>query len=167
MAILHLEVPGNFDFRSPDDWPRWKKRFEQFRLASGLAGEDEERQTSTLLYCLGEEAEDMLGLTNINEGEREQYSKVLEKFNNHFQIRHNLIFERAKFNKRDQREYNDEEVDGTDDEKLLSIRQIESFVKVMKEDKQYKPTMRAEKLRRVKLAIKCFVRENDSQNLYY
>ena len=57
-------------------------------------------------------------------------------------------------------EYNDEQVDGTDDEKLLSIRQIESFVKVMEEDKQYKPTMRAEKLRRVKLAIKCFNRVN-------
>ena len=37
----------------------------------------------------------------------------------------------------------------------------------MKEDKQYKPTIRAKMLRRVKLAIKCFIRENDSQDLYY
>ena len=104
MASLRLEVPENFDFRSPDDWPRWKKRFEQFCLGSGLAGEDEERQTSTLLYCLGGEAEDVLGSTNITEGERKQYSKVLEKFDSHFQVRRNLIFERARFNKCDQRE---------------------------------------------------------------
>ena len=67
-------------------------------------------------------------------------------------------------------EYNDEQVDGTDDEKLLSIKQIESliyFVKIMEDDKQYKPTTRAEKFRRVKLAIKCFIRDNDSQDLYY
>ena len=104
MASLRLEVPENFDFRSPDDWPRWKKRFEQFRLASGLASEGEERQISTLLYCLGGEAEDVLGSTNITKGEQKQYSKVLEKFDSHFQVRRNLIFERARFNKRDQRE---------------------------------------------------------------
>ena len=49
MASLHLEVTENFDFRSPDDWPRWKKRFQQFRLASGLADEGEERQISTII----------------------------------------------------------------------------------------------------------------------
>ena len=78
MASLRLEVPENFDFRSPDDWPQWKKRFQQFRLASGLAGEGQ--QISTLLYCLGGEAEDMLGSTNITEDERKQYSKILDKF---------------------------------------------------------------------------------------
>ncbi len=109
MASLSLEVPENFDFRSPDDWPRWKKRFQQFHLTSGLADEGEGRQISTLLYCLGGEAEDVLGSTNITEDERKQYSKVLEKFDSHFQVRRNLIFERARFNKCDQREGESEE----------------------------------------------------------
>ena len=65
MASLRLDVPEQFDFRSPDDWPRWKNRFEQFCLASGLASESEARQISTLLYCLGEDSEDVLGSTNI------------------------------------------------------------------------------------------------------
>ena len=43
-----------------------------------------------------------MGSTNITEEERKQYSKVLEKFDSHFQVRRNLIFERARFNKRDQ-----------------------------------------------------------------
>ena len=46
----------------------------------------------------------MLGSTNITEGKRKQYSKVLEKFDSHFQVRCNLIFERVRFNKGDQRE---------------------------------------------------------------
>jgi len=83
--------------------PRWKKRFEQFRLASGLAKENEARQISTVLYCLGEDSEDVLGSTNITEEERKKYATVLEKFDSHFQVRRtDLIFERARFNKRDQ-----------------------------------------------------------------
>ena len=104
MASLHLEVPEHFDFCSLDDWPRWKKRYEQFRLAYGLVSESETRQISTLLYCLGGDAEDVLSSTNITEDEWKQYSKVLEKFDSHFQVQRNLIFERARFNKRDQLE---------------------------------------------------------------
>ena len=102
MASLRLDVPEQFDFRSPDDWPRWKKRFEQFRLASGLATESEARQISTLLYCLGEDLKDVPGSTNITSEERKSYNTVLEKFDGHFQVRRNKIFERARFNKRDQ-----------------------------------------------------------------
>ena len=51
MANLRLSPPDCFD--KPDEWHRWKRRFEQFRLASGLSSEDDKRQISTLLYCLG------------------------------------------------------------------------------------------------------------------
>ena len=54
MAHIRLEPPPPLDFTEADAWPRWKKRFEQFRVASGLCNEDESRQVSTLLYCLGE-----------------------------------------------------------------------------------------------------------------
>ena len=36
------------------------RRFEQFRTASGLADEGDARQVSTLLYCMGQEADDVL-----------------------------------------------------------------------------------------------------------
>ena len=49
------EPPAAFDFKNPEEWPHWKQRFEQFRLASGLSDEEESRQVSTLLHCLGEE----------------------------------------------------------------------------------------------------------------
>ena len=102
MASLHLDVQEQFDFHSPDDLPRWKKRFEQFRLATGLASESEARQISTLLYCLGEDSQDVLGSTNITSEERKSYSTVLEKSDGHFQVQHSKIFERARFNKHDQ-----------------------------------------------------------------
>ena len=104
LANLHLKPPDNFDFKQPDNWPKWKKRFEQFRVASGLANEEEPRQVSTLLYCLGEEADDVLTSTNIKDDDRKKYDAVIAKFDAFFQVRKNVIFERAKFNRRNQKE---------------------------------------------------------------
>lgn len=104
LANLQLKTPEPFDFKQPDNWPKWKKRFEQFRVASGLAKEDEARQVSTLLYCLGEEADDVLSSTNIKADDRKKYETVLAKFDGFFQVRKNVIFERARFNRRNQLE---------------------------------------------------------------
>ena len=104
MAQLRLQPPEPFNFRNPDDWPRWKRRFEQFRVASGLAGTDAVQQISTLLYCIGEEAEAVLTSTNITAEERGQYDTVVAKFDSFFGVRRNIIFERARFNRRHQQE---------------------------------------------------------------
>ena len=90
---LQLTTPEPFDFKQPDNWPKWKKRFEQFRVASGLATETEPRQVSTLLYCLGDEADDVLTSTNISADDRKKYDKVMEKFDAFFQARKNMTRE--------------------------------------------------------------------------
>ena len=43
MASIRLDPPEPFDFAKPDNWPKWKKRFEQYRAASGLDKESEDR----------------------------------------------------------------------------------------------------------------------------
>ena len=97
-----LQLPPTFCFDEPDEWPKWRCRFEQFRVASGLSKEDDVRQVSTLLYCLGEEADDILTSTNITDENRKRYSEVMAKFDGHFKVRKNVIFERARFNRRKQ-----------------------------------------------------------------
>lgn len=57
-----------------------------------------------LLYCLGEDAEDVLTSTNISDEERHRYQIVLEHFDSFFKVRKNVVFERAKFNSRYQRD---------------------------------------------------------------
>ena len=104
VANLQLKPPDSFDFKQPDGWTKWKKRFERFRVASGLADESELKQVNTLLYCLGEEAEDVLTSTNITEDDKEKYNPVMAKFDEFFQVRKNVIFERARFNRRNQHE---------------------------------------------------------------
>ena len=104
MANLRLQPPDPFNFRNPDEWTKWKGRYEQFRTASGLKSADETRQVSTLLYCMGEEAEDVLTSTGISDEDRKRYDAVMSKFDGFFKVRKNLIFERARFNQRNQSE---------------------------------------------------------------
>ena len=80
------------------------RRFQQYRVAAGLDKEGEERQVSTLLYCLGEEADDVLTSTNITAENRKKFADVLQKFDEFFKVRKNVIFERARFNQRSQEE---------------------------------------------------------------
>ena len=104
MAQLQLQPPAPFNFRNPDDWQRWRRRFENFRVAAGLATSTAAQQVSTLLYCLGEEAETVLASTGLTEDERKVYATVLEQFDGYFKVRRNVIFERARFNRRSQQE---------------------------------------------------------------
>ena len=57
-----------------------------------------DQQVSTLLYSMGEEADDVVSSTNITEEERRVYATVMGKFEGFFKVRKNVIFERARFN---------------------------------------------------------------------
>ena len=48
-----LQTPAPFPFNSPDEWPKWKRCFKQYRVASGLAKEDDECEHSALLPWRG------------------------------------------------------------------------------------------------------------------
>ena len=103
MASGWLQPPSSFDFKMPDEWPQRKRRFEQFRLALGLPAEDDDRQVSTLLYCMGEDAENTHTSNNISACDRKKYDEVIGQFERFFKVRKNMIFEWAIFNHRCQR----------------------------------------------------------------
>ena len=92
-------TPDPFNFKVPDDWPWWQRHFEQFHMASGLQDASASKQVNTSLYCLEEEAKSVLKSTNITEEETKNYKTVLVKFDSFFQVRRNIIFDRARFNR--------------------------------------------------------------------
>ena len=99
---LQLQPPELFSFNKPEGWPRWKRRFLQFRSASGLATAPDAQQTSTLLYCLGEEAEDELKSAGAKDADKATVDKIIKKFDEFFATRRNIIYERTRFNLRTQ-----------------------------------------------------------------
>ena len=98
MASYQIAPPESFNFSQPDGWPKWIRRFERFRQASGLDTKGEPSQVNTLIYTMGDEADDLHDL------QMKVYDKVKAKFDSHFVKRRNLIYERAKFNQRRQEE---------------------------------------------------------------
>ena len=91
-------MPVPFCFDCPDERPKWHPQFKQFRVVSRLSEENKERQIGILLYCLGKYADNVLTSTNISEERRMKYKAVLVKFDTHFKVHKNVIFECTQFN---------------------------------------------------------------------
>ncbi|KAK0143736.1 hypothetical protein N1851_018062 [Merluccius polli] len=97
-----LAPPGKFDFTDANEWPRWMKRFERYRIASGLDKQSEEFQVNAFMYAAGDDAEDILNVLPLTDAEKKSYKRVTEAFNAHCVSKRNIIFERACFNRRSQ-----------------------------------------------------------------
>ena len=86
-----------------------KRWFEQFRSSSNLDQVDQAKQIDTLLYCMGEEIEEVLASLIAEEEDQEKEHQqqqtcdlVIEKFKKFLSVRKNLIFKRARLNRRNQ-----------------------------------------------------------------
>ena len=91
MATLYLPLPAPsvFNLAMPNQWAKWKQRFELFCKATRLSEVEEAKQVSTLLYCLGEDA--VIILTNISAEDARIYSNVLDKLDSVFEARQNTL----------------------------------------------------------------------------
>ena len=99
MATYQVKPPEQFNFTRPEEWPKWYRRYERFSTASGLDDKDWKSRVNTLIYSMGNEAEDIFRLFSLTEGEQVDFAKVQAKFEEYFVKRRNVIYERAKFNR--------------------------------------------------------------------
>ena len=97
MAPYQVPAIEQFDFRNPDGWLKWIRRFERFRQASGIATQSPESQVNTLVCSMGPKADDIFLSFGLSTENAKKYDVVKKKFDYHFVKR---IFERAKFNSR-------------------------------------------------------------------
>ena len=65
LAQVCLQPPDPFNFKVPDDWPRWEWQFGQSRVTSGLT----------------EGPDKKLSLANATKEDRANYDQVIGKFN--------------------------------------------------------------------------------------
>lgn len=101
-ATFNIQPPEPFDFNKPLEWTKWIRRFERFRQASNLTTNSEENQVNTLIYCMGDEADDVLRGLKLSDADMKKYDKVKDGFRDFFIVRKNIVFERACFNMRKQ-----------------------------------------------------------------
>ena len=72
--------------------------------ASGLKAKSEKTQVNTLLYLMGTEADGILYSFGLMDAQKKEYATVVSSFKGYFVKKRNVIYERAKFNQRKQRE---------------------------------------------------------------
>ncbi len=102
--------PDQFKFSQPNSWPEWKARYQRFAAASKLKAEEGSVQVDSLIYCMGPEAEHIFMTFEFKKADgtpddtlKENFEYVLEKFSEYFVPKQNIVYERAKFNQRVQR----------------------------------------------------------------
>ena len=102
MASYQIVPPETFNFARPEEWPKWIRRFERFRQASDLSSDPEESQVNSLIYSMGDQADDVLHSFVLSEEDQKKYGTVRDRLERHFIKPRNVIYERAKFNQRKQ-----------------------------------------------------------------
>ena len=105
VPVVNYQVPPpeKFSFK-PEDWICWIWHIERFRKATGLDQKSGDNQVNTLVYSMGEEADDIMISFGLTADDAKQYELVKNRFGNHFIVKRNIIFERAKFNLRSQQQ---------------------------------------------------------------
>ena len=104
MASFQVQPPESFDFKKPEGWEKWIRRFDRFLQISGLMAKLDQEQIDTLIYCMGDEAEDLLNSLKLTDEQKKKYELTKKRLDEHFSPQKNAIFERAKFNFRVQKE---------------------------------------------------------------
>ncbi|KAL1444696.1 hypothetical protein MTO96_029659, partial [Rhipicephalus appendiculatus] len=100
---IQLQSPQAFSFIA-EQWSAWKRRWERFRTASGLHHQPDSDKINSLIYIMGDKAEDVLTALCLTTANAKKYAKVIEAFDSHFVIKKNIMYERALFNRRIQDE---------------------------------------------------------------
>ena len=75
-AWFQVPPPEKFTFSTPKDWLKWIRRFERFLSASRLKEKGDESQVNTLIYCMGEEADDILRLFQMSDKDKQKYKNM-------------------------------------------------------------------------------------------
>ena len=72
-------------------------------MASELTDKNGEVQVSSLIYSMGPEAEKIFSLFGLADAEANDFHTVIGRFNAYFEPKRNVIHERVKFHKRNQK----------------------------------------------------------------
>ena len=80
MATYQISAPEPFDFTKTEDWPKWIRRFERFRQSSELTNKSQKNQINTLIYSMGDAADDIYQSFRLTEEQAADYETVKARF---------------------------------------------------------------------------------------
>lgn len=112
-----LDLNGNVS----ENWRRFKRNYTIFATAARVDGQEDAIKISTFLNAIGPEAVELFDSFTLTNEQRGVYNTVVEAFERFCNPRRNVIFERYKFNQRNQH-------DGeTFDEFFLELKKLARY----------------------------------------
>ena len=103
VATIHCQFRHRWRSMTHRQWKRFKRAWTSYSLATELDAKAEKVQVATLLTVIGEEAREVFAtFTWETEGDDAKIKKVIAKIVEYCQPRHNVPFERYRFNRRTQ-----------------------------------------------------------------
>ncbi|UYV64068.1 K02A2.6-like [Cordylochernes scorpioides] len=92
--MAQIQPPETFDFSTPNEWPKWRKRFERYLVVSGMKKKEEADKIDLFMYLMGDRADDIFRTFKFEkEEEATKIDSVLKAFDSHFCVRKNIIYE--------------------------------------------------------------------------
>lgn len=103
----NIPLPAHFPFDNPVYWDTYKAQFNRYCTVTKLADSDDNIgiKVDCLLYAMGPRTDQIFGSFTFNtENDKKKFATAITKFDNHFQGRTNVIFQRALLNRRVQKD---------------------------------------------------------------
>ncbi|UYV82052.1 NRBP1 [Cordylochernes scorpioides] len=92
--MAQIQPPETFDFSTPNEWPKWRKKFERYLVVSGMKKKEEADKIDLFMYLMGDRADDIFRTFKFEkEEEATKIDSVLKAFDSHFCVRKNIIYE--------------------------------------------------------------------------
>ena len=107
-----MPTPPNINLKGDlrESWKQWRQIWDAYALVTGLNQQSNEFQVATFITCIGHEAlKTHNGLPFKTDEEKKDMAKILELWGEYCNGKTNIIYERYKFNNREQK--TDERVD--------------------------------------------------------
>ncbi|UYV80371.1 K02A2.6-like [Cordylochernes scorpioides] len=83
--MIQIQPPETFDFSTPNEWPKWRKRFERYLVVSGMKKKEEADKIDLFMYLMGDRADDIFRTFKFEkEEEATKIDSVLKAFDSHF-----------------------------------------------------------------------------------
>ncbi|KAK3925709.1 Tudor domain-containing protein 3 [Frankliniella fusca] len=97
----NVKPPEEFSF-IPSDWVDWKSGFSQYHMLAQLDRQSEEYQANSLLYIMGQRANQVVATLDLTAAEKKNYTRLMEALDALYKATKNTVYDRAKFFRRSQ-----------------------------------------------------------------
>ena len=81
MATFQVTSTEPFNFSCPSDWVTWIWQYKHFQIASGINKHSKSTKVNSLIYLMGDQADDILRSFNLSEEDTKKYTYHSLKIN--------------------------------------------------------------------------------------